>query len=51
MKHRGSIIASEIDREYKRRLQWKERIERQKQGIIILDEHSREPLIIEKEDK
>lgn len=47
MKVKGSIIANEIDAEYKKRKEWQERAKRQKQEIIILDEHSREPLIIE----
>lgn len=58
MKYRGSQIAGYIDEDYKKEKEWKKRAKRMKElkekkksEIIILDEHSRGPLIIEKEDK
>ena len=52
MKAKGSIIANQIDHEYKKRKEWQEKIKRQKENnIMILGEHSREPLIIEKREE
>lgn len=57
MKYRGSQIAGSIDSEYRKQKEWKQRAKRMKElkekktDILILAEHSREPLIIEKEDK
>lgn len=57
MKNRGSKITNSIDKDYRRQKQWKDKVERMKElkenkvDILILAEHSREPLIIEKEDK
>lgn len=52
MKVKGSIIANEIDAEYKKRKEWQERAKRQKENnIMILGEHSRNPLILEKKGK
>lgn len=57
MKYRGSQIAGYIDQDFKKEKEWKKKVERMKElkeknksEIIILDEHSREPLIIEKKE-
>lgn len=56
MGKRGSKIATYIDNDYKKEKEWKEKAKRMKKlkekktDIIILAEHSREPLIIEKEE-
>ena len=47
MKRNYSKIAERIHREQKIKEKWKERLEKEKQKrFIILDEHSRSPLII-----
>lgn len=57
MKYKGSQLANSIDNDYRKEIEWKERAKRMKElkekktDILILAEHSREPLIIEKEDK
>lgn len=48
MKRRRSKIADDIDEEYKIKKEWESKLKNnEKHNIIILGEHSREPLIIE----
>ena len=51
MRKKGSRIAQSIDNEYKKEKEWRKRLLDRKSSFIILAEHSREPLIIEKEEE
>lgn len=48
---KSSKIAEYIMRDYNKEKQWKEKLEKKKEKMMILGEHSREPLIIEERGK